>query len=80
MNTNSLHSIYNEIVSAVAKNKDKISFARPKFPMSTAEYTQADFRNDVTDEETLVKLLGQRWKPCWVHLLTSINTLRGAST
>ena len=62
MATYSPHSIYTEIVSAVAKNKDILPFTRPKFPISVNEYTQADFRNDVTDEETLVKLLGQRWK------------------
>ena len=56
------HNIYIEIVSAVAKNKDKISFVRQKAPEQVSEYTQADFRNDVTDEETLVKLLGQRWE------------------
>ena len=62
MKANASHSIYSKIISAVAMNKDKISFTRPKFPVPTAEYTQADFRNDVTDEEILIKLLGQRWK------------------
>ena len=56
------HNIYGEIISAVAMNKDKISYKKKERPIQLSEYTQADFRNDVTDEETLVKLLGQRWK------------------
>ena len=56
------HFIYSAIIRAVAKNKGAISPSRRKPPMKACEYSQADFRNDVTDEETLVKLLGQRWK------------------
>ena len=56
------HFIYSAIIRAVAKNKGAIPPSRRKPPTKACEYSQTDFRNDVTDEETLVKLLGQRWK------------------
>ena len=62
MATNSPHSIYNEIISAVAQNKDKISSKKKQEPAPVPTYTQADFRNDVTNEKKLIGLLGQRWK------------------
>lgn len=62
MATNSPHSIYSEIISAVAMNKDNVSFRKKQKPARAPAYTQADFRNDVTDEETLIGLLGQRWR------------------
>lgn len=62
MNTNDPHNIYNQIISAVHENKGQLHFIKDLPTVKGEYFTQDDFRNDVTDEGSLVKLLGQRWK------------------
>ena len=61
MNTTDSHFIYNQIISAVAENKEKISFSAVEH-VQINRHEQSEFRNDITTEEELVKVLGQRWK------------------